>query len=95
MQHQKNLNLDRLTVRKVVLFRMRKFVNITQIERNVSGQYNRQKSTPHTKCYFMYTIEEAFSTTHISTFNRKRSTWADKVLTVKHIIDKYWYSSVL
>lgn len=43
----------------------------------------------------MYTIEEAFSTTHISTFNRKRSTWADKVLTVKHIIDKYWYSTVL
>lgn len=74
---------------------MRKFVNITQIERNVSGQYNRQKSTPRTKCYFMYTIDEAFSTTHISTFNRKRSTWADKVLTVKHIIDKYWYSTVL
>lgn len=43
----------------------------------------------------MYIIEEVFSIIYISIFNRKRSIWVDKVLIVKYIIDKYWYSIVL
>lgn len=43
----------------------------------------------------MYIIEEVFSNIYISIFNRKRSIWVDKVLIVKYIIDKYWYSIVL
>lgn len=43
----------------------------------------------------MYIIEEVFSIIYISIFNRKRSILVDKVLIVKYIIDKYWYSIVL